>query len=406
VPLKSMFSKLCRETPQRNCQIQISRDPIYPARCRYVVGRIDDEVLDGHLYLMLPLKFDLQIAPGFKSQRPILGKLPPEDHWYSQMEYGNKTGAELNPFFYGVTLVHEPEVYTYQADALSANMHLEDSHYSEFNIYRVEWEPPEADGSGGYIKWFNNNKLVYGVFGDTLEKMGTEIPSEPMYLLMNTAVSNNWGFPAPCPEGCACKCFECGNPKCACGMPNGYCDNFPASFEIDYVRVWQAVNCSKHVLGCSTEDRPSSLFIKGHAKRYMDEGQKRPLEPVQTGGASCVANSGCGGHKRASCEEKVCKCRDGYTGPRCLSHAGFDDYSFEQPIPFECTLPQIMYDVVSPNNINSRFLNSLLSELYGCSSWSDSHRWFTVCVIRGCLLPSHWSNTERSSISEAFEQWG
>jgi len=273
------------------------------------------------------LSCSLQIAPGFKEDRPVLGSLPHEDHWYTDLEYGNTTEAELNPFFYGVTLVHEPEVYTYQADALSANMHLDKSHYSDQHIYRIEWEPPESDGTGGYIKWYNDNELVYGVLGDSLGLMETEIPSEPMYLLMNTAVSSHWGFPAPCPEGCSCECFECGNPKCACGMPDGYCENFPASFEIDYVRVWQAVNDSKHMLGCSTEERPSSLFIQGHAKRYMEGDQKRPLLPVATGGGPCYNDTACGSRKRGHCVNKECKCNDGFTGPRCLSHYGFDNFS-------------------------------------------------------------------------------
>lgn len=254
------------------------------------------------------------------------------------MEYGNKTETELNPFFYGVTLVHDPEVYTYQADALSANMHLDPSHYDNQHIYRVEWEPPEKNGSGGYIKWFNDGELVYGVYGDSLEVMDTEIPSEPMYLLMNTAVSSHWGFPAPCPDGCDCSCFECGNPKCACGMPSGYCENFPASFEIDYVRVWQAVGEPKHVLGCSTEERPSSLFIKGHANRYMDEGQKRPLQPVSTGGAPCYNDTHCGAHKRGSCRERLCHCNAAYTGPRCLSHVGFDSFIVEETRSLPCKL--------------------------------------------------------------------
>ena len=248
----------------------------------------------------------------------------------------------MNPFFYGVTLVHEPEIYTYQADALSANVHLNSTHYRDQHIYRVEWEPPEEDGSGGYIKWFSDNKLVYGVFGDTLSVMETEIPSEPMYLLMNTAVSSHWGFPAPCPDGCACDCFECGNPKCACGMPSGYCDNFPAHFEIEYVRVWQAVNESKHVLGCSTKERPSSLFIKGHARRYMEDGQRRPLQPVPTGGAPCYNDTYCGSSKRGRCTEKLCSCKEGYTGPRCLSYLGFDDNIWDEAVSLECTFPKLL----------------------------------------------------------------
>ena len=50
-----------------------------------------------------------------------------------------------------------------------------------------------------------------------------------------------------------------------------------AHFEIDHVRVYQAVNNSKQVLGCSTRKRPTDLFITGHARRYMAEGDTMPL---------------------------------------------------------------------------------------------------------------------------------
>ena len=195
--------------------------------------------------------------------------------------------------------MHHPKRLTYQSDALSANHQLNKTHYEKQHVYRVEWEPPAENGTGGYVKWFTNGQQIYAIKGSVLDLMQTEIPSEPMYLIMNTAVSSSWGFPMPCPDNCLCDCFECGNPACACAQPPGYCENFPAAFEIDYVRVYQAVNEEKHLLGCSPKSRPTELFIKGHPKRYMTEGEKRPLEPIRQGGAPCTKNSECGG-KRAN----------------------------------------------------------------------------------------------------------
>lgn len=266
-----------------------------------------------------------QVAPGIDRDRPVLGLEPKEGFWYTGMEYNheNLTKSELNPFFYGVTLVHKPKEYTYQADALSANLGLNPSHYSKHHIYRVEWEPPAEDGSGGYIRWYTDNVFVYGVTGESLNITGSEIPSEAMYLIMNTAVASSWGFPAPCPEGCSCECFECGNPDCACALPTGYCENFPAFFDIDYVRVFQAVGDDKHTQGCSPAKKPTSLFIKGHEKRYMDLGEKLPLQPLRNGGAECVANDDCGGKSNGSCSSRgICVCKRNFTGPTCLAHAG------------------------------------------------------------------------------------
>jgi hypothetical protein len=256
-----------------------------------------------------------------------------QSDWYTGMEYAsgnltlNESRSEINPFFYGVTLVHKPKSYTYQADAISANAQLRENNYNEHHIYRVEWEPPnEEDGTAGYIKWYSDEKFLYAIYGENLSLTGSEIPSEPMYLLMNTAVASSWGFPAPCPEGCDCSCFECGNPDCACALPTGYCANFPASFEIDYVRVYQAVNDSRHALGCSPENRPTDVFIKGHAERYMESGMKHPLEPVRQGGEVCSRDSDCGGLEMGVCTSRgFCECKLGFTGPSCLAHDGFYD---------------------------------------------------------------------------------
>ncbi|VEU36983.1 unnamed protein product [Pseudo-nitzschia multistriata] len=267
-----------------------------------------------------------QVAPGIERDRPVLGLKPKQGHWYSGMEYNhnNLTRSELNPFFYGVTLVHKLKSYTYQADALSANRGLNTSHYTNQHTYRVEWEPPAEDGSGGYIRWYTDDVFMYGISGSNLQTTGSEIPSEAMYLLMNTAVASSWGFPMPCPDGCSCECYECGNPECACALPTGYCENFPATFEIDYVRVFQAVGEEKHTLGCSPKNRPTSLFIKGHQKRYMETGDTAPLQPVQNGGAPCRENNDCGSNANGYCSSRgFCVCQKQFTGPTCMAHNGF-----------------------------------------------------------------------------------
>lgn len=267
----------------------------------------------------------LQISPGIERDRPILGKKPKQGHWYTGMEYNynNLTKSELNPFFYGVKLIHKLKSYTYQADSLSANRGLNTSHYTNQHLYRVEWEPPAEDGSGGYIRWYTDNVLLYGITGSNLHTTGSEIPSEAMYLLMNTGVASSWGFPN-CPEGCSCECFECGNPDCACALPTGYCENFPATFDLDYVRVFQAIGEEKHVLGCSPENRPTSLFVKGHQKRYMDTGDTSPLQPIRKGGALCRENDDCGFNRKGYCSSQgFCVCKEKFTGPNCLAHSGF-----------------------------------------------------------------------------------
>ncbi|CAB9517136.1 Beta-glucan synthesis-associated protein KRE6 [Seminavis robusta] len=276
----------------------------------------------------------LQVAPGLEYDRPVLMKRPKEGHWYVGVEYSERNHSDLNPFFYGTTLQHKPKSLSYQADALSSNTQLNQSHFDSHHLYRMEWEPPALNGSGGYLKWFTDDEYVFGFHGQSLDFMQTEIPTEPMYLILNTAVSSHWGFPQPCPDGCKCECYECGNSDCACGLPEGYCDNFPAHFEIDYVRVYQAKNESKHYLGCSPPHRPTDRWIRGHAERYMEEDQKRPLEPITTGGGACTKPADCGGSNRGICTSKqLCRCKDGWTGPRCLAHDAFYDFELSQTKP-------------------------------------------------------------------------
>lgn len=290
-------------------------------------GNIDEKLPSTHIKRPYQ-STSLQVAPGLETDRPVLGKRPRKGHWYSSMEYSPKNTSDLNPFFYGTTLLHKPKVYSYQADALSANTQLNNSHYESHHLYRVEWEPPAANGSGGYLKWYTDGEYVFGIYGHSLSIMETEIPSEPMYFIINTAVSSHWGFPQPCPEGCSCSCYECGNPDCACGMPDGYCHNYPASFEIDYVRVYQAKDEPKHFLGCSPPHRPTEQWIRGHPERYVSPGQKRPLETTRLGGGSCTSSTDCGGAKRGICSAKqFCQCKDRATGPHCLAHDGF--YPFD-----------------------------------------------------------------------------
>jgi hypothetical protein len=245
--------------------------------------------------------------------------------WYNNIEYDN--GGLLNTYFYGTTVWNTPNVSTYQSDAISCNAILSDSHYDEQHLYRVEWEPPNEDyGSRGYLKWFIDGKLITGIYGESLqEASGTEIPSEPMYLLMNTAVSKDWGFPDAYYLNCKLKCWTCADPRCrVCALPEGYCENFPASFEIDYVRVYQAEQEPNHILDCSPKSRPTESFIEANLARYMSKGETRPLQRIKEGGGSCDNVNECGGQERGTCSSSgLCTCVIGWIGPHCLAHSPF-----------------------------------------------------------------------------------
>jgi len=69
-----------------------------------------------------------------------------------------------------------------------------------------------------------------------------------------------------------------------CAFSPGFCDNFPAAFEIEHVRVYQREG---ETLGCSTREKPTKLFIEGHKSRYMTEEDREPLLPINVGGGVC-----------------------------------------------------------------------------------------------------------------------
>ena len=53
----------------------------------------------------------------------------------------------------------------------------------------------------GYVRWYVDGEFRFGVRQSSLKEMGSRIPQEPSYVIINTAISTSWGFPNP-PPGC------------------------------------------------------------------------------------------------------------------------------------------------------------------------------------------------------------
>lgn len=176
----------------------------------------------------------LQVAPGVPKNRPQSGSQPirrksysktghtefAAQTWYEGLEMHGNTS--INPFFYGTyldeTKPNEPVTRTanqaFQADAIGAAHQLAESHFQTPHTFRIEWQP----GPGGRIDWYvrGGEKVEVNGTEHTLEMdgngtewihafsikdksiselMGSQIPIEPSYLIMNTAISSTWGFP-------------------------------------------------------------------------------------------------------------------------------------------------------------------------------------------------------------------
>lgn len=230
------------------------------------------------------------------------------------------------------------------------------------------------EGDGGGNEWTHAFSLKDKSLKDL---MGSQIPIEPTYLIFNVAISSTWGFPYDIPDWCP-KCYDCEDPKCACSFWPGFCQMIRSNktvMYIDHVRVYQSDDSSAHVggnhtLGCDPPGHPTKEWIIGHSYRYMRNPpfsyeDKHPLRKVQRGGAPCSSHSDCGANVKKTnltavyeqggdseslnrklynsegrgwCVEglagvfgspstngKVCECNPGFTGPRCLTLAHYDE---------------------------------------------------------------------------------
>ena len=81
------------------------------------------------------------------------------------------------------------------------------------------------------------------------------------------------GFPK-CPANCPCQDYDCTSKKFleTCGFPQGFCEMMnnetAPEYKVNYVRVYQNPNNPKHKVGCSTPERPTKRYIKGHENLY------------------------------------------------------------------------------------------------------------------------------------------
>lgn len=245
------------------------------------------EVMPGHEMPtkgpVLPfMSSSLQLSPGVdksKFQRPINGKpLNSSFTWYEGIKMSSK--SSFNDGFWGqecgpVIDNSVGRVHKYMEDAISVNTDLNDTHFEQQNLYRLEWQPGKRGGVG-FLRWYLNGELLLGIESSSIEQLtGALIPFEPLYLVMNTAISHRWGMPEPCPiKDCAAcwHCYDCTNPDCQCALPKGMksCKNLPAKMKIDYVRLYQDPQDPAHTLGCSPTEYPTAEFIKSHSDRYAD----------------------------------------------------------------------------------------------------------------------------------------
>ena len=127
-----------------------------------------------------------------------------------------------------------------------------------------------------------DDNFLFGIDDSSLgQRTGTTIPFEPMYLILNVAMSHQWGFPEPCDVAHCGACYsnyDCKDPASWCALPKGLhdCANLPSKMKIDYLRLYQDSADESHTLGCSPPKYPTAEFIQRHPKRYADWEAPQP----------------------------------------------------------------------------------------------------------------------------------
>lgn len=288
-----------------------------------------------------------QVAPGRPANRPGPGEWPGPGQWYEGIKGGRNTS--VNILFYGdynhfLNDVH-PAQEDYWSDAISMNRQLNEDHFAQPHVYRLEWDVPTKTRDG-YLHWFLDGELVFALNGTGIRKagLGSEISSEPSYILFNTAISTQWGFPSVCPVNCPCETYNCQSDEWQelCGFSEGFCDMMKAKespqYKIDWVRVYQNPDDPTQKVGCSTPERPTRRWIEAHEALYKTANDARPLKDVPQGRGACVPGSmgispaSCGGPRQGRCTSgRVCECQDGFTGPNCMARTGEDPIPYDQP---------------------------------------------------------------------------
>ncbi|EJU00016.1 glycoside hydrolase family 16 protein [Dacryopinax primogenitus] len=115
-----------------------------------------------------------------------------------------------------------------------------------FAVYGFEYEP----GDSGYITWINNGQPAWTIYqagmgpDDNVQIKSRNIPAEPMYILANLGISENFG---------------------AIDYDQLV---FPVYLLVDYVRVYQRQGQTN--IGCDPADHPTAAYINKHIEAYSN----------------------------------------------------------------------------------------------------------------------------------------
>uniref|UniRef100_K3X0I5 GH16 domain-containing protein n=1 Tax=Globisporangium ultimum (strain ATCC 200006 / CBS 805.95 / DAOM BR144) TaxID=431595 RepID=K3X0I5_GLOUD len=216
--------------------------------------------------------------------------------------------------------------FNYQMDAISANWPIHMAGYLDYLVYQMEW----VTGKNGYVRWMLDGHPLFEITANAFSKVPQDAAKsnpekimieEPMYLILNVALSSSWGAKPPHVDS---KCRGDGKDAEA----NRICNDLPMYMKIDYIRLYQDQGSDLDEdnlmqIGCDPASHPTREWILGHIDEYQDIDN--PAVDV-AGRAFCKVDADCTVDrvkttvlKTGTCVKKRCSCMypRSWGGPRC-----------------------------------------------------------------------------------------
>ncbi|KAI8990543.1 glycoside hydrolase family 16 protein [Trametes punicea] len=178
---------------------------------------------------------------GAVSQSAQWGPFNHAYRWYNTSDnlvISDPTKSELNSYMGGayqqatsVVTVTDQQAYEFSG--------------AQYSVYGFQYKPGFGDA---YIAWIANGELAWvlrqpGMAADPIVEISDRpVPQEPMYLIANLGMSQNFGF------------VDFAHLK------------FPSTMRVDYIRVYQDPNNIN--IGCDPPDFPTAAYINEYAEAY------------------------------------------------------------------------------------------------------------------------------------------
>merc|ERR1711865_443201 len=152
------------------------------------------------------------------------------------------------------------------AEVISALTDMPSSPFESQHVYRLEWKLTNASTRTGGLSWFMKkpNETEYQFLFDVpqaalagCDQIGSEyrteerpIPQEPMSLLLNLALANDFS-PVPTHDA-------------------RFREGFPYTMDIDYVRFYQHKDAAPEDSQCDPPEWPTTDFINANPQLYVN----------------------------------------------------------------------------------------------------------------------------------------